>query len=96
MFVFHLETHNDEGFAEAFLVAFYNINRLRGRWDRDLASEEIQTEGKYVVVFTKSRGSPGMNMLKCIQKNYECGKRTYMDKEGNAIVQLLAPIRLYQ
>ena len=91
-----MEKHNDEGFAEAFVVGLYKVNRSRGRWDRVLASEEIQTERKYVVVFTKPRGSPGMNMLKCIQKNYECDKRTYMDKEGNAIVQLLAPIRLYQ
>ena len=31
VFVFDLETYNDQKFAEAFASGFYNVNRLRDR-----------------------------------------------------------------
>ena len=35
VFVFDLETHNDEEFAEAYAAGLYDVNRLRDKWDRD-------------------------------------------------------------
>ena len=63
MFVFNLETYNDQAFAEAYAAGLYGVNRLRDRWDREKNSEEIQTQRKYVVS-NKSCGNPVMNMLK--------------------------------
>ena len=47
VFVFDLETHNDQEFAaEAYAAGLFNVNRLRDKWDRDLASDEIIIEKK--------------------------------------------------
>ena len=86
VFVFDLETHNDQEFAEAYAAGLYNVNRLRDKWDRDLASDEIIIEKEKVTVFDASNGNPVMNMLKYISKNYEGDERTYIDREGDEIV----------
>ena len=64
VFVFDLETHNDQEFAEAYAAGLYNVNRLRDKWDRDLASDEIIIEKENVTVFDASNGNCVMNMLK--------------------------------
>ena len=86
VFVFDLETHNDQEFAEAYAAGLYNVNRLRDKWDRDLAPDEIIIEKENVTVFDASNGNPVMNMLKYISKNYEGDERTYIDTDGDEIV----------
>ena len=46
VFVFDLETHNDQEFAEAYAAGLYDVNRLREKWDRDLTPDELVTERK--------------------------------------------------
>ena len=80
------KTHNEQEFAEAYGAGLYNVNRLRDKWDRDLAPDEIIIEEENVTVFDASNGNPVMNMLKYISKNYEGDERTYIDKDGDEIV----------
>ena len=40
VFVLDLEAHNGQEFAEAYAAGLYNVNRLRDKWDRDLAPDE--------------------------------------------------------
>ena len=54
VFVFDLETHNDQEFAEAYAAGLYDVNRLRDRWHRDLTSNELLIERKNVNVFDAS------------------------------------------
>ena len=88
MFVFDLETNNDQEFAEAYASGLYDVNRIRDRWDRDLTPDEIVTEKDSVIVFDESNGIPVMNMLKYISENYEGDERTYIDKDGHEIGSL--------
>ena len=76
MFVFHLETHNDQEFDEPYAAGLYDVNRLRDQWDRDLTPNEIVIEKKNVTVFDGSNGNPVMTMLKHISENYEDDERT--------------------
>ena len=62
------------------------MNRLPDKWDRDLTTDEIETERENVSVFDGSNGIPVMNMLKYISENYEGDGRTYIDKDGDEIV----------
>ena len=50
VFVFVLETHNDQEFAEAYAAGLYDVNRLRHRWRRDLTNNELILERKSVTV----------------------------------------------
>ena len=86
VFVFDLETHNDEEFAEAYAAGLYDVNRLRDKWDRDLTGDELVIEKQNVTVFDSSNGNCVMNMLKYISENYEGDERTYIDKYGDEIV----------
>ena len=86
VFVFDLETHNDQEFAEAYAARLYDVNRLRDKWHRDLTSIELPIERENVTVFDASNGNCVMNMLKYISKNYEGYERTYIDKDGDEIV----------
>ena len=86
VFVFDLETHNDEEFAEAYAVGLYDVNRLRDCWHRDLTPHELVMERKHVTVFDASNGNCVMNMLKHISENYNGDERTYIDKDGDEIV----------
>ena len=86
VFVFDLETHNDQEFAEAYAAGLYDVNRLRDCWYRDLPSDELVIERKHVNVFDASNGNCIMNMLKYISENYEGDERTYIDKDGDEIV----------
>ena len=86
VFVFDLETHNDNEFAETYASGLYDVNRLRDRWHRDLTSEELIIERKNVTVFDASNGNCVMNMLKYISKNYYRDERTNVDKDGDEIV----------
>ena len=81
VFVFDLETHNDQEIAEAYAAGLYDVNRLRVRWHRDLTNIELIIERKYVTVFDASNGNCVMNMLKYISKIYEGDERTYIDKD---------------
>ena len=86
VFVFDLETHNDEEFAEAYAAGLYDVNRLRDKWDRDLTSDELIIEKENVIVFDASNGNCIMNMLKYISENYDGYERTYIDRDGDEIV----------
>ena len=86
VFVFDLETHNDQDFAEPYGVGLYDVNRLKDCWYRDLNSNELMIERKNVTVFNASNGNCIMNMLKYISKNYDGDERTYIDKDGDEII----------
>ena len=86
VFVFDLETHNDEEFAEAYAAGLYDVNRLHDKWDRDLTPDELIIERKNVTVFDASNGNCIMNMLKYISENYDGDERTYIDRDGDEIV----------
>ena len=58
MFVFDLETNNDQEFAEAYAAGLYDVYRLRDKWDRHLTVQQGETERKNVVVFDASNGNP--------------------------------------
>ena len=51
--VFDLETNNDQDFAEAYAAGLCDVNRLRDRFDRDLAVQGRETERENVMVFDK-------------------------------------------
>ena len=86
VFVFDLETHNDQEFAEAYAVGLCDVNRLKDCWQRDLNTNELIRERKHVTIFDASNGNCIMNMLKYISKNYEGDEKTYIDRDGNEIV----------
>ena len=86
VFVFDLETHSDQEFAEAYAVGLYDVNRLRDKRNRDLTSDEIMIEREIVTVFDASNGNCVMNRLKYISENYDGDERTYIDKDGDEIV----------
>ena len=86
VFVFDLETHNDNEFAETYAAGLYDVNRLRDCWHRDLTPHELVIERKNVTVFDASNGNCIMNMLKYISENYDGDKRTYIDKDGDEIL----------
>ena len=86
VFVFDLETHNDEEFAEAYAAGLDDVNRFRDKWDIDLTGNELVLEKQNVTVFDASNGNCVMNMLKYISENYEGDERTYIDKDGDEIV----------
>ena len=85
MFVFDLETHNDQEFAEAYAAGLYDVNRLTDCWYRDLNSDKLIIERKNVTVFDASNGNCIMSMLKYISENYDGDERTYIDKDGDEI-----------
>ena len=86
VFVFDLETHNDQEFAEAYAAGLYDVNRLHDHWHRDLTSDELIIERKNVTVFDASNGNCIMSMLKYISENYDGDERTYIDRDGDEIV----------
>ena len=86
VFVFDLETHNDQEFAEAYAAGLYDVNRLKDKWDRDLTPDELILERKNVTVFDTSNGNCVVNMLKYISENYDGDERTYVDKDGDEII----------
>ena len=86
VFVFDLETHNDQEFAEAYAAGLFDVNRLKDKWDRELTGDELVIERENVTVFDASNGNCVMNMLKYISENYEGVERTYIDKDGDEIV----------
>ena len=86
VFVFDLETHNDQEFAETYAAGLYDVNRLHDKWDRDLTPDELVIERKNVTIFDASNGDCVMNMLKKISENYDGDERTYIDKDGDEII----------
>ena len=86
MFVFALESYNDQEIAEAYAAGLYDVNRIRDRCDGNLSVQEIETKRKNIIVFDKSCGNPIMNMLECISENREEDGRTDIDKDGDEIV----------
>ena len=86
VFVFDLETHIDQEFAEAYAVGLYDVNRLKDCWYRDLNSIELIIERNHVNIFDASNGNCIMNMLKYISKNYDGDERTYIDRDGDEII----------
>ena len=86
VFVFDLETHNDQEFAEAYAAGLYDVNRLKDCWHRDLNSNELLIERKNFTVFDASNGNCIMNKLKYISKNYEGDEKTYIDRDGDEII----------
>ena len=86
VFVFDLETYNDQEFAETYTAGLYDVNRLKDKWDRDLTPDELVIERENVTVFDASNGNCVMNMLKYISENYDGDERTYIDKDGDEIV----------
>ena len=86
MFLFDLETHNDQEFAEAYAAGLNDVNRLRDKWDRDIYSDELVGERENVTVFDAHNGNCVIDMLKYIAENYEGDEGTYIDKDGDEIV----------
>ena len=86
MFVFDLETHNDQEIAEAYAAGLYDVNRFRDKRDRGFTSDELETEREKFTVFDGSNGNPVMNKLKYISENFDGDERTYIDKDGDEIV----------
>ena len=86
VFVFDLETHNDQEFAEAYAAGLYDVNCLKDCWYRVLNSNELMIERKHFTVFDASNGNCIKNMLKYISKNYDGDERTYIDKDGDEII----------
>ena len=64
MFVFGLETYNDQEIAQANAAGLYHVRPVRDKLDRNSGPEEIEIERKCVIVFDKSCGNPFMDMLK--------------------------------
>ena len=64
MFVFDLETNNDQEVAEAYAAGLFNVNPLRGKWDRNLTPDEIETKEDNVIAFDGSNGNPVVNIPK--------------------------------
>ena len=50
VFVFDLDTHNEQEFAEAFTAGVYDVNRLRNGWDRDLTPNGIMLGKKMLPI----------------------------------------------
>ena len=86
VFVFDLETHNDQEFAETYGAGLYDVNRLKDKWDRDLTTHELVIERKNVTIFDASNGNCVMDMLKYISENDDGDKKTYIDKDGDEII----------
>ena len=86
VFIFDLETHNDQEFAKAYAAGLYDVNRLKDRWHKDLNNNELIKERKHVNIFDASNGNCIMNMLKYISENYDGDERTYIDKDGDEII----------
>ena len=86
VFVFDLETYNDQDFAEAYAAGLYDVNRLRDRWDRHLTPDELVIEVENVTVLDSSNGNRVMDMLKYISENYKGDEGTYIDRDGDEIV----------
>ena len=85
VFVFDLETYNDQEFAEAYAAGCHDVIH-KEKWDKDLTVQEIETERENVIVFDGSTGNPVKNMLENISENYEGDENTFIDKEGDEIV----------
>ena len=81
VFVFDLETYNDQEIAEAYAAGLYDVNRLRDKCHRDLTSDERVIEKENVTVFDGSNGNPVMIMVKYISGNCEGDERKYIDKD---------------
>ena len=86
VFVFDLETYNNQEFAELYAAGVYDVNRLRDRWKKGLPHNEIMMEKENVTVFDASIGNPVMNRLQYISESYEGDERTYNDKDVDDIV----------
>ena len=86
VFVFDLETHNDQEFAAAYAAGLYDVNRLRECWYRNLNTNELIIERKNVTVFDASNGNCIMDLLKYISENYDGDERTYIDTDGDEII----------
>ena len=69
-----------------YAAGLYDVNRLRDRWDGDLNSNELIIERENVIVFDAANGNPVMNMLKYISEKYDGDEKTYIDKNGDEIV----------
>ena len=82
MFVFDLETYNDQEFAESYAASLYDVNRLRNKWGRDLTPDEIVTKKNNVIVFGGSKGNPVMNMLEIFQRTTKEKKEQILIKMG--------------
>ena len=54
--------------------------------NRGLIPDEIVIEKENVTVFDGSNGNPVMNILENFSENYEGDERTYIDKDGDEIV----------
>ena len=86
MFVFDLETHNNQEFAEAYAVGLYDVNRLRDKWNRGLTPNEVMIEKENVTVFDAFNGNPVKNLPNNISENYEGDERTFLDRDGDQLV----------
>ena len=86
MFVFDLETHNNQEIAEACAAGLYDVNRLQDRWERDLTPDELVTKKDNVIIFDATNANPVINMPKYNSANYEGDERLFIGKNGVKIV----------
>ena len=70
VFVFDLETCNNQELAQAFTAGLYDVNRSRNRWYRDLASDELVREREKMLEFSLHLlETLSLTCLNIIQKN---------------------------
>ena len=50
VFVFDLETYNDQEFADSYAAGIYDVSCLQNKWNRDLTYNELETGRKNVTI----------------------------------------------
>ena len=91
VFVFDLETHNDQISSKAYAAGLY-VNRLKDRCDRDLTVQEMEIERKFVIVFDKRCDNPVIKMPKNLQKTMKVMREA---KSIKMVMRWLARIGLF-
>ena len=86
VFLFALQTYNDQEFAESNAAGLYDLNCLRVKWDRDLISDEMVIEKENVTVFDESNEKNCHEQAWIHLKNYEADEKTWIHKSGDEIV----------
>ena len=81
VFVFDLETYNDQEFAEAYAAGIYDVNRLRDKWDRDLTLDQTVTEKDSVIVL--------VDLLKTLSRTcLDRFQRTTNEMKENILIKM--------
>ena len=71
VFVFDSETHNDQEFAEAYAAGLYDVNRLRDKWNTDIAPDERVIEKKklsFLIIIMETLSRSCLNIIQKFTK----------------------------